>query len=518
MNRRTFLHLAAGAGASSLLRAQQPSSGKLTIDLRGKGPNISRHLYGHFAEHLGRCIYDGLWVGEDSPIPNTRGVRNDIVAALRKMKIPNLRWPGGCFADQYHWRDGVGPREERPKTVNMHWGGVIDSNAFGTHEFLDFCEQIDTEPYIAANVGSGTPRETYEWVEYMTFDGDSTLAAERRANGRAEPWKIPYLGIGNENWGCGGNMTADYYADLYRRFAVYARGLSGNKLTRVAGGPSGGDLDWIETLMRRVTSNMEAVSLHYYTIGSRRWSDKGPSTGFDEHGWIAILENALRIEELITDTIRIMDRHDPDNRVALYVDEWGTWYDPEPGRNPAFLYQQNTIRDALVAALTLHIFHEHAERVKMGNLAQLVNVLQAPILTEGEKMILTPTYHAFEMMQVHHDAQAVPLEVETPYYTAGGKIIPALSASASRGADGKTSLSIANLDATAPVEIEARVSGGSLDRPRGRVLTADALDGRNTFDDPNRVAPQPFTGAEVSGSALRVTMPPRSLVVLAFEG
>ena len=280
MNRRSFLRAGLGAASLSALVAQQPKTAKLTLDLQGEGPELSRHLYGHFAEHLGRCIYEGLWVGEDSPIPNTRGVRNDLVAALRKMKVPNLRWPGGCFADQYHWRDGIGLREERPKTVNMHWGGVIDTNAFGTHEFLDFCDQIDAEPYIAANVGSGTPRETYEWVEYMTFAGDSTLARERRANGRDEPWKIPYLGIGNENWGCGGNMTAEYYADLYRRFSVYARGLSGNRLTRVAGGPSGGDLDWIETLMERVPSNMEAVSLHYYTIGTRRWGDKGPSTGF----------------------------------------------------------------------------------------------------------------------------------------------------------------------------------------------------------------------------------------------
>lgn len=518
MRRRTFLSAAAGAAASTLLPAQEPKTARLTLNLRGDGPQLSRHLYGHFAEHLGRCIYDGLWVGEDSPIPNTRGVRNDVAAALRRMKVPNLRWPGGCFADQYHWRDGVGPRDERPKTVNMHWGGVIDSNEFGTHEFLDFCEQIDTEPYLAGNVGSGTPQELYEWVEYLTFDGDSTLAAERRANGRDEPWKIPYLGIGNENWGCGGNMTAEYYADLYRRFAVYARGLSGNKLTRVAGGPSGGDLDWIETLMSRIRSNMEAVSLHYYTIGTSEWNDKGPSTGFDEKGWIAILQNALKIEELIAETEQIMDRHDPDNRVALYVDEWGTWYDPEPGRNPAFLYQENTIRDALVAALTLHIFHDHAGRVKMGNLAQLVNVLQAPILTEGEKMILTPTYHAFEMLKVHQDAQRLPLDVETPYYTAGDKIIPAISASASRGEGGRVHVSLANLDAASQVTVETGVSGGPVRRVTGRVLTADALDGRNTFDAPERVAPRELAGVEASSGRVRVTAPPRSVIVLGFEG
>ena len=518
MDRRRFLQVALAGASSGLARAQQAKAGKLTLDLKGAGPKISRHLYGHFAEHLGHCIYEGLWVGEDSPIPNTRGVRNDVVAALRKMKIPNLRWPGGCFADTYHWRAGIGPRQGRPKTVNMHWGGVIDPNTFGTHEFMDFCDQTGAEPYIAANVGSGTPREMFEWIEYLTFDGESTLAEERAKNGHPAPWKVPFLGVGNENWGCGGNMTADYYSDLYRRFAVYARGLSGNDLTRVAGGPGGGDLEWIETLMERIHSNMEAVSLHYYTIGSRRWADKGPSTGFGEDGWIAILDNALRIKTILADTIRIMDRHDPDNRVKLFVDEWGTWYDPEPGRNPAFLYQENTIRDALVAAATLHIFHENAERVKMGNLAQLVNVLQSPILTEGEKMVLTPTYHVFEMMSVHHDSQALPLDLDTPYYTAGDKIIPALSASASRDGGGKTHLSLANLDAAAAVDVELKVSGGSLGRPNGRILTSSALDGRNTFAEPNRVTPKTFTGAEVAGSMVKIKAPPRSVIVLSFEG
>lgn len=513
LSRRSFLLNAAGAISAFPASAQQLRAGRVVIDRGGEGAQLSRHLYGHFAEHLGRCIYEGLWVGEDSPIPNTRGMRNDVIAALRRMKVPNLRWPGGCFADQYHWKDGIGPREDRPHTVNMHWGGVIDTNAFGTHEFLDFCGLIDAAPYLAGNVGSGTPRELYEWVEYLTFDGDSTLAGLRRENGRDEPWKIPFLGIGNENWGCGGNMTAEYYADLYRRFSVYARGLSGNKLTRVAGGPSGGDLDWIETLMRRIPSNMEAVSLHYYTIGTSEWANKGPSTGFDESDWIAILSNALRIRTLIADTIRIMDRHDPENRIALYVDEWGTWYDPEPGRNPAFLYQENTIRDALVAAVSLHAFHDHAKRVKMGNLAQLVNVLQAPILTDGAKMVLTPTYHAFEMMNVHQDAKALPLEVSTPFYSHGDKIIPSLSASASLDGEGRIHLSLANLDPASPVAVALQAAGGALGQPSGRILTADALDGRNTFDDPEHVAPRAFAVA----SANEVVLPPRSLVVLRFE-
>ena len=514
LSRRTFLALA-GAAAS----AQQPAARKaaLRIQLEGDGPKISKHIYGHFAEHLGHCIYGGIWVGPDSSVPNARGIRNDIVAALRKMQIPNLRWPGGCFADQYDWRAGIGPRGERPRSINIHWGGVIEDNSFGTHEFLDLCEQCGAEPYIAANVGSGTPREMADWIEYMTHNGDSTLAEKRRENGRDEPWKIPYLGVGNENWGCGGNMTADYYADLYRRFAVYARNYGGNKLTRVAGGPSGGDLDWIETLMQRIRSNMEAVSLHYYTIGSNVWADKGPSIGFDEKGWITILQNALRMETLVSDTEKIMDRHDPDGKIQLFVDEWGTWYDPEPGRNPSFLYQENTIRDALVTALTLHIFHNHAKRVTMANLAQLVNVLQAPILTEGPQMVLTPTYHVLEMLKGHHDTTALPLEIETDYYVHGGQAIPALSASASRDADGVVHLSLANADAEAAVEVAAELAGSVLRRVEGRALSGANLDDRNTFRDPNRVQPKPFTTAQVQGSTLRLTAPPRSVITLALR-
>jgi alpha-N-arabinofuranosidase len=515
LSRRTFFSLAA-AGVASAQHAS-PKKATLSIELDGSGPTISKHVYGHFAEHLGHCIYGGIWVGPDSPIPNTRGIRNDIVTALRKMQIPNLRWPGGCFADQYDWRAGIGPRGERPRSVNIHWGGVIEDNSFGTHEFLDLCEQCGAEPYVAANVGSGTPREMADWIEYMTHPGDSSLAELRRANGRDKPWQIPFLGVGNENWGCGGNMTADYYADLYRRFAVYARNYGDNKMMRVAGGPSGGDLEWIETLMRRIPSNMEAVSLHDYTIGSDAWSNKGPSTGFDEKGWITILKNALRMETLVSDTEKIMERHDPKGRVKLFVDEWGTWYDPEPGRNPAFLYQENTIRDALVAASTLHIFHNHAKRITLANLAQLVNVLQAPILTDGDKMVLTPTYHLFEMFKMHQDTTALSLELETDYYVHGEQAIPALSASASRSPDGAVQVSLANCDANAPVEVSAELSGKARAKAEGRVLAGAKLDDRNTFADPNRVEPKAFTGASLSGSKLTLSVPPRSVVALTLR-
>jgi alpha-N-arabinofuranosidase len=527
MNRRFpyFTSLVLGLGgllflhaASGLVCAQETKRASLTIKANEPGPQISRHIYGHFAEHLGRCIYDGVWVGPDSSIPNTRGIRNDIVEALRAIKIPNLRWPGGCFADQYHWEDGVGPTEERPRRVNIHWGGVVEDNSFGTHEFLDFCEQLGTEPYIAANVGSGTPQEMADWVEYMTFDGDSEIAKRRAANGRKEPWKVPFLGIGNENWGCGGRMTPEYYSDLYRRFSVYARDWAPNELKRIAAGPGGTRLEWLDVLAERVRRGVEGISMHYYTTGSIRWQDKLPSIGFGEDEWFKVLHDALKMDELLVEAEGIMAKHDPRGRIGLYVDEWGTWYAPFPGSNPAFLVQQNSIRDAVVAGATFNIFHAHAERVKMANIAQLVNVLQALILTEGEKMVLTPTYHVFDMYQVHHDATSLPLDLETDYYVQGGETIPAVSASASKDAEGRVHVSLVNLDPAATVAVEASIEGEKLTSVTGRILTADALDAHNTVDAPNRVQPAAFTGATLQDSALKVQLPPRSVVVLTLAG
>lgn len=497
--------------------AQEAKHATLTIHAGEPGPQISRHIYGHFAEHLGRDIYDGLWVGPKSSIPNTRGLRNDVIEALRKIKIPNLRWPGGCFADQYHWQDGIGAPEKRPRRVNIHWGGVVEDNSFGTHEFLDFSELIGADPYIAANVGSGSPQEMADWIEYMTFAGDSDLARLRQANGRKQPWKVPFLGIGNENWGCGGRMTPEYYSDLYRRFSVYARDWSGNRLERIAAGPGGTDLHWLDVVAERVKQGVQGISLHYYTLGNT-WRDKLPATGFPEAGWYAVLRDALKIDQLLIDAEKIMDKHDPNGRVGLYVDEWGTWYSAAPGTNPAFLYQQNTIRDAVVAGATFNIFHRHAKRVKMANIAQLVNVLQALILTEGDKMLLTPTYHVFEMYQVHHDATFLPVDVTTDNATLGTESLPAVSASASRDAQGRVHLSLVNLDPKTVATVDARIEGQKFTSVSGRVLTAPAMDTHNTFDAPNRVQPAAFTGATLQDSSLKVRLPPRSVVVLTLAG
>jgi alpha-N-arabinofuranosidase len=488
-----------------------------TATIQGDKPEgkINRNIYGHFMEHLGRCIYDGLWVGEDSTIPNTRGIRNDVIEALKNLDCPNLRWPGGCFADDYHWRDGIGPQDKRPKRINIHWGQVIEPNEFGTHEFLDLCELVGAEPYIAGNVGSGTPQEMRDWIEYLTFDGDSELANLRRANGREEPWKIKFWGVGNENWGCGGNMTAATYSNLYKQFATYCRDLSGNKLVRVACGPNGGDPAWTDIVIHRVHRHTQALSLHYYTLDAP-WSDKQPATGFDEKRWIGILGDTLKMDGILEKNDEIMSDVDPNRRIPLFVDEWGTWYKNEPGTNPGFLYQQNSLRDGLVAALNFHIFHRHHKRVQMANIAQTVNVLQAMMLTEGPKMILTPTYHAFEMFKVHQDTTHLPVEIETPEYEFDDVEIPALSVSASKADDGTVYVSLVNTHARDSISVSCELEGIDATKVSGRVLTADKLDAHNTFDNPEAVKPAEFKDCSISDSKLKVSMPPHSVVVLSL--
>nr|CAA76421.2 alpha-L-arabinofuranosidase [Thermobacillus xylanilyticus] len=479
---------------------------------RVKG-TINRNIYGHFSEHLGRCIYEGLWVGEDSPIPNTNGIRNDVLEALKQMKIPVLRWPGGCFADEYHWKDGVGPREKRKRMVNTHWGGVIENNHFGTHEFMMLCELLGCEPYISGNVGSGTVQEMSEWVEYITFDGESPMANWRRENGREKPWRIKYWGVGNENWGCGGNMRAEYYADLYRQFQTYLRNYGDNKLHKIACGANTADYHWTEVLMKQAAPFMHGLSLHYYTVPGP-WEKKGPATGFTTDEWWVTLKKALFMDRLVTKHSAIMDVYDPDKRIDLIVDEWGTWYDVEPGTNPGFLYQQNSIRDALVAGATLHIFHRHCDRVRMANIAQLVNVLQSVILTEGERMLLTPTYHVFNMFKVHQDAELLDTW-ESVERTGPEGELPKVSVSASRAADGKIHISLCNLDfeTGASVDIELRGLNGGVSAT-GTTLTSGRIDGHNTFDEPERVKPAPFRDFKLEGGHLNASLPPMSVTVL----
>lgn len=481
---------------------------------RGK---ISKHIYGHFSEHLGRCIYEGIWVGEDSPIPNINGIRKDVLEALKRIQIPVLRWPGGCFADEYHWKDGVGPRDQRKMMVNTHWGGVTENNHFGTHEFMMLCELLECEPYICGNVGSGTVQEMSEWVEYMTFDGDSPMSRWRAENGRKEPWKLKYFGVGNENWGCGGNMRAEYYADEYRRYQTYVRNYGSNHIYRIACGPNVDDYHWMEVMMRQAGGFMDGISLHYYTVPGE-WSNKGSATQFNEQDWFTTLKKTLYMDTLIRNHSAIMDRYDPEKRVGLIVDEWGTWYDVEPGTNPGFLYQQNTLRDALVAGINLNIFNNHNDRVHMANIAQTINVLQAVILTEGEKMILTPTYHVFDMYKVHQDATRIDVYLESEEYVMEDEKLPKLSVSASKDAQGRINITLCNLDHENGAEVPVDLRGISgVKNVTGTVLTADKIQAHNTFEDPEVVKPVSFEDFKLNEQGLNVSMPAKSVVLLTIE-
>jgi alpha-N-arabinofuranosidase len=498
------------------MATRKSAENKLILHTDRCDAKISGNLYGHFAEHLGRCIYDGIWVGEDSPIPNTRGIRNDVVAALRAIRLPVLRWPGGCFADEYHWRDGVGPIDSRPRRVNTHWGGVIESNRFGTHEFLDLCEQIGCEPYICGNVGSGTVLEMQDWVEYLTFNGKTAMADLRRANGREKAWPVKFWGVGNENWGCGGNMRPEYYADQFRRYATYCRNLGGNKLYKIACGASDVNYGWTEVLMREAARFMDGLSLHYYVLPGD-WEHKGSATDFDEAGWFGLLKKTLLIDGMIARHSKIMDRYDPGRRIGLIFDEWGAWYDSEPGTNPGFLFQQNTLRDALVAGVALNIFNNHCARVRMANLAQTVNVLQALILTEGAQMVLTPTYHVFDMFRGHQDGLRVPVTLRSPKYTFGRASLPAVTASASRAEDGAVHLTLCNLDPAREAVFPCELRGLKPGSVSGRILTADAINSRNTFAAPDAVRPAPFESAVLRNGTLRIALPPKSVAALKIQ-
>jgi len=499
---------------------------EITLDIRFGKTRIDRNIYGHFAEHLGRCIYEGFWVGEGSKIPNVRGIRQDVVQALRKIKVPVLRWPGGCFADEYHWMDGIGPRESRPTMINTHWGGVVENNHFGTHEFMDLCDQLGCEPYICGNVGSGTVQEMSQWVEYITFGGTSPMANLRRKNGRSDPWRLKYFGVGNENWGCGGRMTPEYYSDLYRRYALYARNYGDNRLFRIACGPRNDDYHWTEVLMEKAGSDkllggpyMDGLALHYYTSVKRLpdGTRVGSATQFDEAEWIEIIAKGLHMDELVRRHSTIMDKYDPAQKVALVVDEWGTWYAVEPGTNPRFLYQQNTMRDAIVAATTLDIFNKHCDRVRMANIAQTVNVLQAMILTQNEKMLCTPSYHVFEMYAVHQGATMIPVDVKSELYEHGDYSVPALSASASVDDNGKLHITLSNANPHKDVTVKSHVGGMRASRVQGRILQANAMNAHNTFEEPDAVVPHPFGGALLSGDELLVSLPKMSVVVLEVE-
>lgn len=495
---------------------------KLYVNPNVKKGHINPELQGHFSEHLGRCIYEGTFVGENSHIPNVKGMRTDVVEALKEIHVPVLRWPGGCFADEYHWQEGIGPKESRKKMINTHWGGVVEDNSFGTHEFMELCEQLGCKTYINGNVGSGTVQEMSEWVEYMTFKGVSPMAELRKANGHEEPWKVDYFGVGNENWGCGGNMRPEYYGDLYRRYQTYVRNYdSKNPIFKIACGANVDDYHWTDKVLETTFDHgwgfMNGMSLHYYTIPTGNWNKKGLALDFDEKDWYRTLKAALKMDELIKGHGAIMDQYDPEKKIGMIVDEWGTWYDVEPGTNPGFLYQQNTMRDALVAGINLNLFNKHCDRVKMANIAQMVNVLQAVILTEGEKMVKTPTWHAFYMYQNHQDGELVESCVET--VQAGLEkdyMVPNLTESVSVAKDGRIHVTMTNLSLTDSQEIQGYFADSTIKSVKGTVLTGD-MRAHNTFENPNAVHTEDFTAVTAEGNMMTFTIPACSLLHLEVE-
>ncbi len=495
----------------------------LSIDASKPGAKIDRNIFGQFAEHLGYGVYEGIWVGKDSKIPNTRGIRNDVVQALKAIKVPNIRYPGGCFADEYHWRKGIGIN--RPKTLNPNWGGVIEPNTFGTHEFMDFIDQIGSEAFLSVNVGSGTPQEAAEWLEYLTTDQPTDLAKERAANGHAKPYKIPFLGIGNESWDCGGNMTADYYLSQLKIYSRFVRNFNpaqqkDNKMLNIAVGPGGGEprfMEWTETIMkgwkdRKWSWDMQGLSLHNYTVTN--WEKKHSSIDFGEKEYAEILKETLKMDDLVKNHSAIMDKYDPEKKIALVVDEWGAWYAPLPGSNPGFLYQQNSQRDAVLAALNLNIFARHADRVRIANIAQMVNVLQSMILTDKEKMVLTPTYYVFKMYLPFQDATFVPVNFDAGKYTHNGVTLPRIDAIAAKGKDGKLWLEITNIDPNQTVDIDLSTIGTAAKSAVGETLTAPKVDSVNTFDRPNTVIPKPIS-AKANNGKLILKLEPKSVTVVS---
>lgn len=500
-----------------LLAIKVNAQESMQLELQQNQANIQIHkeIYGQFAEHLGRCIYDGFWVDSNLNVPKQGRIRMDIVEALKKIKVPALRWPGGCFGDEYHWRDGIGASMNRPKTVNTTWGMITEDNSFGTHEFLELCKLIGCEPYIAGNVGTGTPQEMASWIEYLNYEGKSTLADLRKANGHPDPYHVSFWGVGNESWGCGGDMTPEYYSDLYKKYANFCENYPDSPLKKIASGANGDDFHWTEVLMKNIhPGQMWGISLHYYTIPTGNWSNKGSATQFDEKEYFSTMKNCLRMDDILKKNEEIMDKYDPQKRVALVVDEWGVWTNPEP--NSSILYQQNSMRDALIAGSTLNIFNNHAERVKMAALAQSVNVLQSLVLTQGEKMLLTPTYYVFDLYKVHQDAKLIPLNFQSPDLVEGDDKISAVNASASIDDSGKIHITLVNLDPNKSIVIGSDLEG-KWKSVSGEIVHSASFTDHNTFDQPNNVVEKQFNDAKLKGGKLSVSLPPLSVVMLELK-
>ena len=488
------------------------SQNSIVIHADKPGSKIDKAIYGQFAEHLGHCIYGGIYVGEKSDIPNSKGFRLDVVGALKDLKVPLVRWPGGCFADTYHWKDGIGPKADRASIINVHWGGVTEDNSFGTHEFLDFCELIGCDAYICLNVGSGTVQEAAQWMEYATSSSESPMTKLRKKNGREKPWKVKYWAAGNETWGCGGSMRPEYYSDLFNQYSTYMRA---PEVYKIACGANAEDYKWMDVMMKQSAHMMNGISLHYYTVAGD-WNNKHSATQFDEKDWFVTMQKTLKMEELVTKHSEIMNKYDPEKKVGLLVDEWGNWFDVEPGTNPGFLYQQNTLRDALVAGINLNIFNNHADRVRMSNIAQMINVLQSVILTKEREMVLTPTYYVFKMYNVHQDATVLPLEIKCNKYSSGSESVDAINASASVK-DGVVSITLCNLDPVKAQNISFTLQGLKSTQISGKIVTANKMNAFNDFGKKEEVSMTDFIGVKLNKGLVEASIPAKSVVLIQLK-
>jgi alpha-L-arabinofuranosidase len=496
---------------------QKEKSNRIVVNVDLGKETISKFIYGHFAEHLGNCIYGGIYVGENSKIPNTRGIRNDVIEAMKEIGPSTVRWPGGCFADTYHWKDGIGPQDKRPSIINTNWGGVTEDNSFGTHEFLDFCELIGAEPYLCVNVGSGTVQEASEWVEYINSNAKSPMTELRKKNGREKPWNVKYWAVGNESWGCGGNMTPDYYADVYKRFSTF---MNSGHIYRVASGGTDPDFEWTETVLKKTQkfpNLIQGYSFHYYTF-CHGWNDKTAATKFTENDWFWTMKNTIIMEERLQKHMAIMDEYDPKNRIGLIADEWGNWFQVEPGTNPGFLYQQNTVRDAVTAGLYLNIFNNNARRVKMANIAQAINVLQSMLLTKDNQIVKTPTFYVFKMYKVHQDATLLPINLTCDDYTYDGMTLPSVSASASKDKEGKVHISLTNIDMNKDRTVQIELRGTeSLTNSAGEIISGSRENDYNDFGQPEKVNIQKFSSYTMQNNILKVNLPAKSVVTIELK-
>jgi alpha-N-arabinofuranosidase len=516
------------ASASSLVgsapwarraRGAEPAGDALAVEVLLNEPiaRIKPALYGHFAEHIGGVIYDGVWVGPDSKIANTGGVRQALVEHVRRLGKTVMRWPGGCFADRYDWTDGIGPRGKRPRRFGR-WQEDTETNAFGTHEFVAFCRLCGAEPYFAANVGSGTVEQFQRWVEYCNAPpGRTTLADQRAANGDRQPLAVRYWGVGNESWGCGGKFTPEDYCTEYRKFTEWVPGY-GVPHYFIAAGPNGNDVDWTRRFFKKWTDYTRAPlhgwAAHYYC------GTTGHALKFSTDQWYEMLHKANQMERLIADQWAAMAEFDRQHKVKLVIDEWGSWHPKGTGINDRHLFeQQSCMRDALVAALTLDTFNRHAEKIDMANVAQLVNCLHSLFLADEDKFVATPNFHVFEMYKPHHDATAVRIDVRAasiPFRTSdGSREIFRVAGSASR-AGGKLTLTLVHAHATEPARLTIRLRDGAASHVRQTELAHEKLDAHNTFEKPDEVAPR-SAETTLSGSTLQIELRPASVTRLDVE-